>query len=197
MVAVVAVVLGYFAFNKFYKAPMEEKALEAMYQAEEFFKANEYKKALEGVNEVGNQAPGFLEVIDKYGSTKAGNLAQYYAGVSYKNLGEYQKAIDYLKDFSSDDFFLQSIAVSAQGDAYFGLGDYVKAAGLYQEAATINPNNFSTPIYLQRAGLSYEAAAQFDKAIEVYKELKDKYPFSMEGREVEKFIMRAKLAQAK
>lgn len=197
VLGVVAVVLGYFAFQKLYKGPREGEALEAMFQAEEFFKANDFKKALEGVNQVGKQAPGFLEVIDDYGATKAGNLAKYYAGISYKNLGENEKAISYLKDFSSDDYFLQSIAVSAQADCYFGLEQYLKSAETYKKAATINANNFSTPIYLQRAGFAYEKAEKYDEAVKVYKELKEKYPFSIEGREVDKYITRAELAQGK
>lgn len=195
--AIVAIVLAYFAFKKFYKVPREEKAQNAMYQAEEFFKANAFQKALDGVSEVGKQAPGFLEVIDEYGSTKAGNLAHYYAGISYKNLGEYEKAIEQLKDFKSEDYLLQSIAVSAQGDCQFELGKYEEAAKLYTEAANINANNFSTPIYLQRAGFSYEKAKEYEKAIASYEKLKEKYPFSVEGREVEKYIVRAKLAQGK
>ncbi|PVX50839.1 putative negative regulator of RcsB-dependent stress response [Balneicella halophila] len=197
VLAIVAIVLAYFAYNKFYKAPKEDEALSNMYQAEEFFKAEEYQKALDGVSEVGNQAPGFLEVIDDYGSTKAGNLAHYYAGISYKNLGEYEKAIDYLDDFSSDDYLLKSIAVAAKADCHFELGNYDKAASTYEEASTINPNNFSTPIYLQRAGLAYEKLGKYDKAIEAYTELKEKYANSIEGRDADKYITRAKLAQGK
>lgn len=197
VLAIVAVVLAYFAFKKFYKGPREEKALNAMYQAEEFFKAESFRKALEGINEVGKQAPGFLEVIDDYGATKAGNLSHYYAGICYKNLGEYENAIEQLKDFDSDDYLLQGIAVSAQGDCEFELGNYQKAATLYEEAATINPNKFSTPICLQRAGLAYEKAEKYKEAIKAYKELKEKYPFSIEGREVDKYIVRAELAQGK
>lgn len=197
VLAIVVVVLAYFAFSKFYKNPREEKALNAMFQAEEFFKVDSFRMALDGVNEVGKQAPGFLEVINEYGSTKAGNLAQYYAGISYKNLGEYEKAIEHLKAFSSDDYLLQSIAVSGQGDCQFELGKYEDAASLYKEAAKINPNNFSTPIYLQRAGLAYEKATKYEKAIEAYNELKEKYPFSIEGGEIDKYITRAKLAQGK
>lgn len=195
VVFIVGIVMGVFAFNKFYKAPKEEQALKAMYQAEEFFKAEKYQLALDGINEVGKQAPGFLEVIEDFGSTKAGNLAKYYAGISYKNLGEYEKAITYLDKFKSDDFLLQSIAISAKADAHFELEKYKEAGALYEKASTVNPNEFTTPIYLQRAGLAYEEAKEYDKAIKVYSELKDKYPFSIEGREVEKYLTRAKLAK--
>lgn len=41
---------------------------------------------------------GFLRVIDKYGGTKAGNLANFYAGDCYIKLNENEKAIKYLKN---------------------------------------------------------------------------------------------------
>ncbi len=197
VLAITVLVLAYFAFTKFYKGPREVNAQNAMYQAEEAFKANLYQVALDGVKEVGKQKVGFLEVINEYGSTKAGNLAHYYAGVCYKNLGEYEKAIKYLKDFSSDDYFLQAIAYSAQADCNFELGKFKEAADLFEKASKTNPNNFSTPIFLQRQGLALEKSGQLEQAIKVYETLKDKYPFSMEGREIDKYIVRAKLALKK
>lgn len=197
VLAIAVVVLGYFAFQKFYKGPQEEKALNAMYQAEEYFRANSFRLALDGTDKVGKQVPGFLKVIDDYSGTKAGELAQYYAGICYKNLGEYEKAIAHLKDFSSEDYFLQSIAISSQGDCYFGLGKYEDAAEAYEKAAEINPNNFSTPIYLQREGLALEKLGKPEEAVKVYEELKTKYPFTVEGRDIDKYIIRAKLAARK
>ncbi len=197
VLVITGLILGYFAFQKLYKGPQEEKARNAMYQAEEAFRNNSFQVALEGKKEVGKQAPGFLEVIDDYSGTKAGNLANYYAGICYKNLKQYDKAIKYLEDFNADDYLLKSVAVSAQGDCYFGLGKYEKAAATYEKAAGINPNNFSTPIYLQRAGLAYEKAGKATEALKAYEKLKSKYPFSTEGKDADKYITRVKATQGK
>ncbi len=55
-------------------------------------------------------------MINEYGSTKAGNLAKIYAGVSYANLGQYDKALSYLKDFSGKDAMLSQLVNGAIGD---------------------------------------------------------------------------------
>lgn len=188
---IVAVILGFFAFNKFYKAPKEEKAQVAIFQAQETFNANSFRLALEGVNEVGKQAPGFLDIIKEYSSTKAGNLAQYYAGICYKNLGEYDNAIKYLKNFDTDNFLLKSITEGAIGDSYFAKEEYEKAASAYNKASEFNPNNFSTPIILLRLGLTYEKLNNFEKALKVYKQIQNKYPNTPEGQSIAKFIARA------
>ena len=42
---------------------------------------------------------GFIDVAAKYSGTKSGNLANYYAGVSYLQLKEYAKAPTFYKTF--------------------------------------------------------------------------------------------------
>ena len=69
---------------------------------------------------------GFIEIADKYSSTPSGNLAKYYAGLSYLYMGEYQNAIQYLEKFSSDDLLLSNLAKANIGDAYMQLGEYRK-----------------------------------------------------------------------
>ena len=49
--------------------------------------------------EYDDQYLGFIDIADDYSSTKAGKLANYYAGLSYLYLGEFENAIDYLEDF--------------------------------------------------------------------------------------------------
>lgn len=193
VLALVVIVLGIFAFNKFYKAPQEEKAQTAIFQAQELFDNGSYQQALDGVNKVGDQAPGFLQVIEDYGSTKAGNLAKYYAGISYKNLGEYDKAIAHLNDFDTDDFLLKSVVHTALGDSYFAKEEYKDASNAYKKAMELNPNTFSTPIAMMRLGLTYEKLGQFSEALNIYNTIKEKYPYSKEGRDVAKFIVRARM----
>ena len=70
---------------------------------------------------------GFLDIIDEYGSTNAGNTANYYAGICYLHLGEYDAAASYLEDFSANDNVLPIMKNGALGDVYSEQGQMDKA----------------------------------------------------------------------
>jgi tetratricopeptide (TPR) repeat protein len=189
VVGALLLVAGYLAFQKFVVAPKEDMALSSMYVAETYFQKDSFNLALNGD---GNY-DGFLDIIDEYGITKSANLAKYYAGICYLNLGNFEEAINYLSKFSTDDIMVGSVAKGAIGDAYTELGEYGKAISHYESAANDNPNEFSTPIYLSKAALLCEKESNFKKAIELYEKIKADYPSSQEGRSAEKMIARAKL----
>ncbi|UKI39587.1 MAG: hypothetical protein L6V35_01520 [Alistipes putredinis] len=42
---------------------------------------------------------GFLEVIEKYGSTPQGNIAKHYAGICYLKNGDLDNALAYLAKY--------------------------------------------------------------------------------------------------
>jgi tetratricopeptide (TPR) repeat protein len=182
--AIVVIVLGYFGFRRFYLAPKEKEAQGQMFMAEKYFQMDSINKALNGD---GNYL-GFLDVIDQYGITKSANLARYYAGICYLKKGEFEKAIEYLKKFSSKDEMVGPMAIGAIGDAYFELKQEDKALEYYLKAADEKKNDFTTPMLLMKAGMTYEDMGKFDKALETYKKIKDEYPRSNEGRDIDKYI---------
>lgn len=184
--AVVVIALLLLATHRFYSLPREAKAQEQMFVAEQYFEKDSFNLAINGD---GNY-PGFLDIIDNYGRTKAGKLARYYTGVSNLHLGKYQEAVDYLEDFKTEDLLLAPVALGATGDAYSELGNKEKAVKLYMEAAELNPNAFSSPVYYLKAGNLYEALGSKDKALAAYKVIKEKYAESNEGRSIDKYIAR-------
>jgi len=184
--AVVVVALILLATHRFYSLPRETKAQEQMFVAEQYFEKDSFNLAINGD---GNY-PGFLDIIDDYGRTKAGKLARYYAGVSNLHLGNFQEAVDYLEDFKTDDLLLAPVALGATGDAYSELGNKEKAVKLYMEAAELNSNAFSSPVYYLKAGNLYEALGSKDKALAAYMVIKDKFAESNEGRSIDKYIAR-------
>lgn len=184
--AAVVIALLWLAVHRFYTIPRENKAKEQIFGAEQYFEKDSFNLALNGD---GNY-PGVLDIIDNYGSTKAGNLAKYYAGVSYLHLGKYKEAIDYLERFSTNDLLLKPVALGATGDAYAEMGNKEKALARYLDAAETNVNNFTTPVYLLKAGRMYESLGNKEKALATYKSLKEKYPDTNEGRMVDKYIAR-------
>lgn len=185
--AVVAVVVAIYAYNRVYLAPLEEEANGQMFVAEQYFEKDSFNLALNGD---GNYL-GFLDIAEDYGQTSAGNLAHYYAGISYLRLGEYESAVAELEEFDRVGEVLGAVALGATGDAYMELGEVDKALSHYEDAISASENDFSSPIYLQKAGLAAEQAGNYDKAVDYYSQLKDKYPTSNEGRNAEKYIARA------
>jgi tetratricopeptide (TPR) repeat protein len=190
--AVVLVVGGYLAFKALYVQPREKDALEQMFMAELYFEKDSFNLA---VNGDGNYL-GFLDIIDDYGSTKAANLANYYIGVSYLHLGQYQDAIDYLNKFETDDLLLAPVAAGAKGDAYVELNEADKALSQYKKAYGY-ANEFTTPIYLMKAGKLLESEGKYEEALQAYREIKQKYPESNEGRTIDKYIARVEILQKK
>jgi tetratricopeptide (TPR) repeat protein len=186
LLAVVVIVGGYFAYNRFVKAPNEKKAQEMVFHAQQYFATDSFKLALNGD---GNNY-GFLQVIDKYGGTKVGNLAKYSAGVCYVKTGEFQKGIDLLKSFSADDKLVQAYAYGLTGDAYMELNKTDDGIEYYKKAGHYSDNELSAPLYLFRAGLALEKAGKPQDAIAIYKEIKEKYPQTNEGREMDKYLAR-------
>lgn len=184
LAAVVVLLGGYYAYQEWYKAPIEEEAQVALFRAQKYFENDSLEQALNG----DPMNIGFLQIADDYSGTKAGNLANYYAGVSYLNRGEFENAITYLDKFSSNDGILNVIAKGAIGDAFIELNQPNEALDYYKEAASMDGNSFVTPVYLKRAAQTSEILNDYKGALKFYQELKDKFPKAPEAIEIDKNI---------
>ena len=184
--AAVVIALLFLATHRFYSLPREAKAKEQIFAAEQYFEKDSFNLALNG----DGNFPGFLDIVNDYGRTTAGNLARYYAGVSNLHLGKFKDAINFLEDFKTDDLLLGPVTLGATGDAYSELGNKDKAVSLYMKAAKLNPNAFTSPVYYLKAGILYEELGTKEKALEAYKAIKEKYAESEQGRSIDKYIAR-------
>lgn len=177
---------GYLLYKKMYKEPQENKASEAMFKAEEYFRGDSLQVALngDGIN------VGFLKVIDKYGSTKAGNLAKFYAGNCYLQMGDFAKASKYLSDFSTDSKPVQTRGYKLLGDAYAEQGKNADALSAYKKAAhNFEEDKASASEYLFVAAYFAQRVMNDTKeATDLYNELKTKYPQSQRGIEADKYL---------
>jgi tetratricopeptide (TPR) repeat protein len=187
VIAIAVVVGGWFAYQNFIVKPKEQEAENAVWKAEQYFREDSLKLALDG----DKFSHGFNYIISNYGSTKAGNLAKYYAGVSYLRLGNFNKAVDNLKGFNTPAKQIQMMAYGALGDAYSELNKNDDAVNYYKKAA----NTFTDDInmsseYLFRAALKLEVLGKNSEALELYKELKEKYPNTERGFSADKYIYR-------
>ena len=134
---------------------------------------------------------GFLKVIARYGGTKAANLASFYAGSCYMKLGDFNNAVKYLKDFSTSVQILQERDYGLLADAYSELNRKEEAAEQYKKAGTyFEKDELFSPEYLFRSGYLYESMGKTQDAITMYKMIKDKYPQSQRGVEIDKYLAR-------
>lgn len=188
IIAGILVVLfaGYFAVTRLYLQPRSEEAMNLMWKAEYWFEIDSLDKAL-----VGNESYyGFEYIADEYGNTKAGDLASYYAGVIYLKSGDYQMALNYLKNADLEDAIVGAMAKGGMGDAFVQLGNYDKAISSYKDAINHSKNSLTTPMYLKKQGLVYEDQGKFKEALANYKRIKDDFPTSTEARSIDSYIAR-------
>jgi tetratricopeptide (TPR) repeat protein len=185
---VLAAVAVIFAYKKFYIQPLKEEAQEQIFIAQQYFERDSFNLALNGDGDY----PGFIQIIDDYSSTEVGKTANYYAGICYYKLGEYENAIDYLNNFSTKDKLVSSVAFGCIGDSYIELNNLEKAAEFYKKASEVNENKLTTPIYLMKLGRVYEETQKWKEALEAYEKIKRDYKTTQEGRSIDKFITRVK-----
>ncbi|MEL0454733.1 tetratricopeptide repeat protein [Flavobacteriaceae bacterium SZ-1-7] len=194
---VALVVLGSLGYKEFISKPKQEAAMNDMFQAQKYFndavngveKDSLYNLALNG----GEGKFGMLDIIEEYSGTPSANLANYYAGTAYLRLKDYKNAIEYLSDFKSDDEILAPLAKGNIGDAFVQLNQPEDALGYYEQAAEMRNNEYTTPMYLFKAGTTALDLGQADKALNYFKRIKDDYSNSTEASKVEVFIGKAQV----
>jgi predicted negative regulator of RcsB-dependent stress response len=180
-VAIVAVI-GFLSYQYFYKMPLEKEALGAIFITQENFDNDSFALVVK-------DAP---KLAKKYSGTKSGELASYMAGASYLNLGDYNKAIEYLKDVDFDDQIMKYQATGLLGDAYIenknldeGLKNYVKAA---KNAKT----DFSKVWWYKKGARIYERKGDWKNALEIYEKLKKDHKDVEGTQDIDKYLTRAK-----
>ena len=180
--ALVLLVGGWFGYS-YYKQTKNEEAQTYMFPAVYHFEADSLNKALkgDGIND------GLETIADEYSMTDAGNLAQFYAGVAYLKKGQFDNAINYLKDFKSSDLLVQARAYALLGDAYMEKGQAAEAINYYEKAADYKANSFFTPQYLMKLALAQETNNNTSEAIGTYDRIINEYPNSAEITNAKKY----------
>ena len=172
LVAIVVVIVAIFGLRKWVFQPRETRAAEEMFAAEQWFAEGNFDKALNG----DDTYRGFLSVIDSYGCTKAGNLAKYYAGASYLQMGNFDEAARWLKKYNGKDTFTRPLAEMMLGDALIEQGQTKEAVAHYTKAAKMNDNYITAPTALFKAGMAYLMLSDNAKALDCFQQVKKNYP---------------------
>lgn len=185
--AIVVIVLGFIGYHKFVSEPHEEESRDAYWNAFYEFEKDSLDLAING-NE---NFSGMEEVADEYAGTSGGDIANYSLGIAAMEKGEFDNAISYFDECDFEDIVMGSMVIGLKGDCYVELDDYESAVDMFEEAAQREQNEFTSPMYLKKAGLTYEALGNMDKALEAYQKIKDNWENSEEAIDIDKYIARA------
>lgn len=196
--AIVAILVGVFCYKYFIGQPREEKASTALAMATQYFDQEIFDKALNGD---GSTTTGFVRIASDYSGTDAANLANLYAGLCFANLNKWDKAVEYLDNYStSDDALVSPAALAALGNAYAHVNQLDKAVSYLKKAAKKadaeghnGVNNSLSPVFMLQAAEIVESQGKADEALEMYKDIKEKYVASqlVQSQEIDKYIERA------
>ena len=188
ILALAVIVGAFFGYRHGYLIPLQKKASVALFKGELYFAKDSFQLALNGN---GADYEGFEAIIDQYGNTKPGNLAKAYAGICYAKLGQYDQALENLKSFDASDDMISPAIIGLIGDCYVNMDNAKEGVTYFEKAANAADNEVISPIYLKKAGIAYESMQQYNDAVKVYTQIKEKYFNSMEAADIDKYISRA------
>ena len=161
-----------FGYRSLILQPRATKAAEMIAEAQNRFEGEnpDFETALLG----DDNAAGFLDVIEKYGSTPSGNLAKHYAGICYLKAGDLENAAKFLARYSPvkgiPGALINAQNYGLQGDIAVEQKDYAKAVKFYDKAVAAADNNLTAPMYLRKAGLAEQAQGNGAKAAAYYEQ---------------------------
>ena len=170
---------GWLAYKNLVKLPNEEKAAEQIFPAEGLFdkmtQAGFGKDSIAQVLNGGNGITGVLKIASTYGSTAAGNRAEFIAGACYLHSKDFNNAVKHLKEFSTKSEQPQSAAYRMLGDAYSELKKNDDALTYYKKAIDVADKKDESTRFLSlsRAALFCDATGKTKEAIDYYQQIKD------------------------
>ena len=156
LVVVLLAVGGWFVYSNVYVKGESEKASSAMFVAQQLFAEEQWENALNG----DGTCAGFLEIIENYGNTPEGNIANYYAGICYFKSGDMENAKKYLAEYSatkgSPNTIINAQCYGLQGDILTDEASVITGSlGLLPSASIGTGTSLFEPIhgsYPQAAG---------------------------------------------
>lgn len=186
VVGVLLVLAAGFGGYRYLQSTKDAEAQEEMISAVNYFEADSLDQALNG----GGTFLGFEDIIGEYSGTPAANMSRYYAGIIYARQGQTDLAIEYLEEVDGGGTLMEMAVYQALGYCYEELQDWEKAARNFERAATSPEEGPLTPGLLLKAGENYEDADDPEKALELYRKIKEEYPNTQEANSIDKYIGR-------
>jgi len=184
VVAVLVLVGGTLGYKKYVAEPKAAEAQNAIWKAQYWFEIDSLDLAINGD---GGSYYGFQHVADNYGSTPAGEAANFYLGVCYHQKGEWETALNYYKEADLDDEVLSVMAVGNQGDVLTELGRTDEAIGQFEKAANMVKSDYTTPMFLMKAGILYRQKNDHKNAAKCFGRIATDFPTSPDVQQAKKY----------
>lgn len=186
---------AYMAYNHFYINPKSEEAQKAIAKGQYYFDNGLDSLAVYGDD---NGYIGFKRIIDEFGSTKTGNLAKAYAGISLARMENYSEALDQLQSYNnSGDKLFSFLVEGAIGDCLASEGKTNEAVKHLIKAAKAVDNAVESPVLYKKAALLYREDKEYEKVIEIFTLVKNNYMNSPIAAEADKYIKEAEILKVK
>ncbi len=177
----VVLLLLYFAYRQFIWNPSNEKSKDAYWIGLNYAMQDSTDQAIQELK----------GVVKKYDGKVGGENAQFILARQYMSKGEFKKALRELEGTKFNDTYLSSMSIGLQADCQSEMKNYDEAYELYMKAAGINENEFTTPMYLFKAGLCAEKMKKYEDASSCYTKIKDDYATFSSQKNIEKYEARA------
>jgi tetratricopeptide (TPR) repeat protein len=172
LVALIALSIGYFIYSN----QQEQEAQVLLGVAEQSMMQGNFEQALYGDDD--DFTLGFVQIARNYSRTDAGNLANYYAAVAEFELGNFEDALEYIKNYSPPRGILGVAPISMHANILLELERYEDAARQFERAAEWDENRSTTPYNLFEAAQAHIEAGNNQRALEHLDTIIAEYPNS-------------------
>jgi predicted negative regulator of RcsB-dependent stress response len=175
---------GWFYINN--NRTNNEKAANEFAKVFSYYDNGQYQLAINGLPE--KNVRGLQAIVNDYGSTQYGNIAQFYLANSYFNSGELDKAQAAYEDASLDAPILEASRIAGIAACFEAKMNHADAAKYFEKAGKANANDPNTAEYLSNAARNYAQAGNKEQAIELYKLIKKEHSSSAAARDAERYL---------
>lgn len=179
--AIIATLLLFLLYRQFIWTPNNEKSKDGWWVAMNYISKDSTDQAIKTLE----------PFVRNYNGKSGGEIGQYLLATQYMKKGQFKKALDNLQDVDVSDTYIKVYSIGLQGDCLSEMKKYEDAEKQYVEAAEMEDNEFTSPMYLFKAGLCADKLKKFDKATEYYTTIQDKYPSFASQKTIEKYIARS------
>lgn len=177
---VILLAVGYIVYKQFVWGPDNEKS-----------KSSYYKGLNLAAKDSTDAAIAELEgVVKKYDGKVGGEIAEFTLARQYMTKGNFKKALSLLEGVELNDTYGPVYTLGLQGDCQSEMGNLSEAMSLYEEAAKLNENENTSPMYMFKAALVAEELKDFEKATSLYEGIRDNYSTFAQQKAIDKYIAR-------